>query len=215
MEAEQIQTDENTALILEVESTKAIQSADHYRHVATLRGLIKDMIKDHEQRAKPRIDEANQHVKNLRADLAKLTDPLNEQFKKLGGLLVVYDQEQEKQKRQREMELEAEQRRKAEQERQELVNLAKQMGDKDLAKEIKSRPIEVAPVVVVKDTPTAKETNVSFREDWKFRILNETKIPREYMMVDEVKIGKIIRALKGSSNIEGIQVYSIRVPIQR
>lgn len=212
----QNQTDETTALITEVDSIKTIATADQYQRVATLRGLIKDMIKDHESRANPRIEEAKQHLKNLRDDLAKLTDPLEQKYKTLGGLMSTYNTEQERIKRQRELEIEAELRRKAEQERKELAALAKEMGDKQLAKEIKAQPIEVAPVVVTKDVP--KVEGLSYSENWHYEVTSFAELVAAVANGLEItKDGKKIEFYV-FRKIDGGQLEALggagRVPIQ-
>jgi hypothetical protein len=60
--------------------------------------------------------------------------------------------------------------------------------------------------VIPKSVP--KVAGISMRENWKFRIVNEKLIPREYLKVDDVKIGAIVRALKGATNIPGIEAYN-------
>jgi hypothetical protein len=210
------QTDSNT-LLAEIDGIKIITSPDQYSRAATLRGLVKDMMKAMEDDAKPSIEEAKVHLNNLRTRLAEKVDPLNLKYKALGGLLVNYDVEQQRIKRQKELEIEAEQRRKAKEEQDQLAKLAKEMGNKELAKEIKAAPIEVAPVVVTAATPTAKETGVSFREDWvNFQLEDLKKVPMEYHLLNEVAVRKVVRALKGATNITGIKVLPPnKVPIQR
>lgn len=211
------QPEESTALITEVDSIKAITTADQYSRVATLRGLIKDMRKAIVDDALPSIDEAKTHLANLRKRLDAKIEPLDLRYNALGTLLTNYATEQERIKRKRELEIEAEQRRKAEEEKKQLAALAKEMGNKDLAKEIKAAPIEVAPVVVVSETPTAKETGVSFREDWvNFQLEDLKKVPLEYHLLNEVAVRKVVRALKNACHIPGIKVLPPnKVPIQR
>ena len=47
---------------------------------------------------------------------------------------------------------------------------------------------------------------------WEHRVIDETKIPREYLMVDESKIGKMVREVKDKTTAEatcpGIEVWS-------
>ena len=43
---------------------------------------------------------------------------------------------------------------------------------------------------------------------WKFRINDVGKIPHEYMIPDEQKIGAVIRATKGQVQIPGVEIYS-------
>ena len=51
----------------------------------------------------------------------------------------------------------------------------------------------------------------SYRGIWKFRIIDEGKIPREYMIPDQIKIGQLVRALKQATNIPGIEAYEDKV----
>jgi len=56
--------------------------------------------------------------------------------------------------------------------------------------------------------PDEKVKGISIREVWKFKIEDEKLIPREYLSVDESKIGQVVRALKDATNIPGILVYA-------
>lgn len=46
------------------------------------------------------------------------------------------------------------------------------------------------------------------RKIWKFRIVDETKIPRNYLKIDEAKIGQMVRSCSGNIEIDGVEVYS-------
>lgn len=70
----------------------------------------------------------------------------------------------------------------------------------------------VAPLV---EPATPKTEGVSFREVWKFRVVDPAKVPREYLAVDEKKIGAVVRALKGDASIPGVEVYCDEVPAAR
>lgn len=63
----------------------------------------------------------------------------------------------------------------------------------------------VAPVI---EAEAPKAVGVSSRVNWKFRITDESKLPREYTTPDEKKIGAVVRALKGDTNIPGVTVYA-------
>lgn len=65
------------------------------------------------------------------------------------------------------------------------------------------------PPIYVPAAPVAKSKGVGLGEDWKFTIEDPTKIPREYLVVDEVAVGRVVRALKGAANIPGVKVYSV------
>jgi len=61
----------------------------------------------------------------------------------------------------------------------------------------------VAPTVVVE---VPKVAGHSVIETWGFAVVDANLIPREYLMPDEDRIGKVVRALKATTNIPGIKV---------
>lgn len=81
-------------------------------------------------------------------------------------------------------------------------------ADKAAAKqtEIEERQAAVTAPVIHREPP--KVEGMSTRKVWKFRIKDAAAIPREYLAVDEVKIRKVVQALKGDTQIAGVEVYS-------
>jgi hypothetical protein len=63
----------------------------------------------------------------------------------------------------------------------------------------------VAPVI---QREPQRIVGVATRELWKFEIVDPAAVPREYLMVDESKIRKVVGALKGDTVIAGVRVYS-------
>ena len=59
--------------------------------------------------------------------------------------------------------------------------------------------------VVLPDAP--KIDGVSTRRVWKFTISDVKLLPAMYLLADEKKIGKVVRALGGETNIPGVEVY--------
>lgn len=55
----------------------------------------------------------------------------------------------------------------------------------------------------------------SFRENWKARIVDESMIPREFLMPDEKKINQIVKAMKNLTNIQGVEVYCEEITARR
>lgn len=53
-----------------------------------------------------------------------------------------------------------------------------------------------------------KIEGVTKRTIWKFEITDPTAIPREYLAIDEKKIGAVVRALKADASIPGVRVYA-------
>jgi hypothetical protein len=77
-------------------------------------------------------------------------------------------------------------------------------GDKAGAEAVLNNPMPVpvisTPVILERQTPKPLER-------WTFRITDDSLIPREYLVPDEKAIAKIVSAMKGKTNIPGIQAY--------
>lgn len=103
-------------------------------------------------------------------------------------------QEQEKQ------ELQA--RKEAEAERKKEIKQLQRKGDTEALEELQDSPLEIAAVVAA-----PRVAGLSTRSTWKFKVTDETLIPRDYLCVDEVKIGAQVRAFKQMTRIPGVEVY--------
>lgn len=103
-------------------------------------------------------------------------------------------------------------RQRQDEERVEAAIEAEQSGDTVTAEAIMNTappaPVVVTPPIVLQST-TVPQKGVVMRKTPKYRIVDENKIPREYLMVDEAKIGKIVRAMgeQAQAMIPGIEVY--------
>lgn len=64
--------------------------------------------------------------------------------------------------------------------------------------------------------PVKVETDGMFmRTNWKWQIENADLIPNEFMVPDEKKIEKYVKAMKESGKIPGVRIYSVQTPIIR
>ncbi len=61
-----------------------------------------------------------------------------------------------------------------------------------------------APVI---PTKVEKVTGVKTKTLWRFRIKDEKKIPREYLIPNEKMLGQLAEATKGSLEIPGVEFY--------
>lgn len=71
-----------------------------------------------------------------------------------------------------------------------------------------------APAIVLADA-VPKVDGVSYREEWKWRVLNEALVPREFLCLDESKIGRYVRAMKKTGSIPGVEIYCEQAPVIR
>jgi len=68
--------------------------------------------------------------------------------------------------------------------------------------------IALQPIVV---TPLEKVDGISSKKVWKFKIVDEMLIPRNFLMPNEKKIGDFVRGSKGEVKVEGIVIYEEEV----
>lgn len=184
----------------------SIKTMDDYVRAGEIMLTIKAIRKKITDTFKPikqKMDAAKQEV----LDQERAADaPLKEAESWLSPQIITWNREQERIRQEEEARL-REIARKEEEERQlQEAILAEQSGQKEEAEAIMDAPVQAAPVVVPKSVP--KVAGMSIRDNWKFRITNEKLIPREYLKVDEVKIGQVVRAMKSAANIAGVEVYN-------
>jgi len=88
--------------------------------------------------------------------------------------------------------------------------------EKAVAKEEKlSAKIEEAATVAAYVPPPVKTVGISTREDWDIELLDINLVPRDYLMFDEVKARKVIRASKGTIQIPGVKNVKKTIVSQR
>jgi hypothetical protein len=161
----------------------------------------------------PQIDQAHKLHKSLLAEKKKFTAPLEESERIVKRTIAGYLAEEDRKRREAEAErarIEAEARAEADKKLR-AVEKAEAKGDfakaEAIAQEavnVMEAKIEAAPVVP--DAPVA--SGLSLRKVWKFKIKDAALLPREYLIPDEVKIGRVVRALKDDAKIPGVSVYS-------
>ena len=108
---------------------------------------------------------------------------------------------------------------KAETEQLAAAEKAGDLGMPEVAEEILSQPVTVDPeAVAVKPInppkPTVVEKSVpkiqgrSYRKGrWVFEIMDESLIPRQYLMVNESAIRSVVNGLQSGAKIPGVRVY--------
>lgn len=177
--------------------------------IKALRQKIADTFDPHIKRA----FEAHRALCREKADAEA---PLTQAERILKDATTAYDTEQERRRREDERRLAEDARRQEEQRRLEeaaaLEREAERLQSPELRDEahaLLEQPIPTPTVVVPKSTP--KVSGITYRETWKFRIADPAKVPREYLKVDEIKIGGVVRALKGGTQIPGVEVYAEKI----
>lgn len=152
---------------------------------------VKKRFKRIEEIRKEWVQPLNDQVKKLNNLFKSQQAPLQEVEGIIKKKLVTYQQEQERKA------LEA--RKKAEEEAKKKAEEAKKKGEEPEVKPIMTE----APKSSVR---TSAGTS-SFKKVWTFEIVDETKIPREFLIPDEKAIRKAVLDSAGQVSIEGVRVF--------
>lgn len=167
---------------------------------------IKDIRKEISEAFDPIIKKAYEAHKTAVAQKKKAEAPLIEAEGYIKPQIATYIAEQERKRREEEERLRQEALRAEEERKLQEAIIAEQEGNQEEAEAILNEQTFIPPPIVEKATP--KLQGVSISKVWKFRVVNPDVIPRMYLLPDIVKIGQIVRSLKGSTNIPGIEVYT-------
>ena len=160
----------------------------------------------------PLVKQAHEMHKALKAKENELTGPLDDVYKSIAVQCSRYSAEKEAEARR--LAAEEDRRRRKEEEDRRLDEAAtlEAQGRKEEAETMISAPIQCAPAPIQRPPQVQ---NVSYRDSWKFIIDDVAKIPREFMVPDDVKIGQYVRAMKGNAVIPGVKIYCEKTPTVR
>jgi len=184
--------------------TFEVTTAEHYESGAevlkTIKGLAKE-VEDQRKKITSPLDQAKRQVMDL---FRPLTESLAGAERKLKQRLVAWSSEQDRIRREEQRKAEEKARR----ERERLTKQAeeaRQKGREDRAQTLEDRAVST---VAAPPPPAApKVAGVQTRTVWRFRITDPAKVPDKYKIVDEKRIGGVVRALKGDTEIPGIEVW--------
>lgn len=189
---------ENIKLMKLAESFK-IETADHYEHGAEVLKQITTFRMFVEGRfAEPKAAAWATHKAISKLEKETLEGPLSAE-KLMKRKLAEYAQKQEELRQEEERKLEAKR--------------LEELGRTNQAKQVLAGTREVTGTMVASFVPQVE--GIGTRELWKFTIVNAAKIPREFLVPDEVKIGQMVRTMKGDTNIPGVETYKETTMVSR
>jgi predicted nucleic acid-binding protein len=189
-----------------VEEQSALQQAagldvidqETYNQAAELTKAVKSLLKEVDSEFNEPVNQAHKLHKTLLAKKAKYADPLKKLEKDLKSKMTRWYVAEEQRRREEERKAQEEQERQAEE--------LRKLGIDDAADEVQSSPTEVAEI---------DKFGISYQTYYSFEITDPALIPREYLTVDTVKIGQVVRALKDQANIPGVKVVEEKRSVVR
>lgn len=146
----------------------------------------------------------NAGLRAFSALVKRALDPLLQYEISIKRAMIVYSDEQDR-LRDEQQRRDNEAARKEQERLQEIADRAAANGQESKAEAFQERAAAVvAPVV---QTQTPKIGGISIPKVWTFEITDSDLIPREYLIVDETRIRRVVTALKGDTKIPGVRVY--------
>lgn len=190
--------------LAETARTFQIRGPDEQQEAEGFLKMVKALQGEIERTFGPIVEAAHKTWKSSLKQRDKLLEPLEEAETLIKGKLAAWNR---RCVAERDLERERLEKEALEQEvriRKEDAAWLEAMGDKESAERTLALPVIPAPVDLPK---IARAEGINYRKVWKFRITDEAAIPREYLTPDLKKIGQVVRALKGTIPIPGIEQY--------
>lgn len=215
----------------------AIADADTFTAAATwVREVATPLKAQIRETFRPRIEQAHALHKGLLADERRFLGPVEDAERIVRGKLADYDQDQARLRREAEAAAQRERERLEREARAQAAAVQRALhaaaedrrlaeavaleaaGDTTGAAHLIAAPLVVpvvAPAPVFQPRPPVaappRVEGVSFRDEWDFRITDEAKIPREYLVVDQKKIRGVVKAMRQATRIPGVEAFPRRV----
>ena len=179
--------------------------------------VIKGIRKKINDTFDPIISKAHEAHKEAINQKKKVEEPLIVAEKWLNAQMTTYKQEQDRIREAEEQRLriiayeeEMQRRKLAEDQRLAEAASLEASGAKEEAEQVMAEVLQEmeAPVIVAPPPPSIPKVEtrgMATQTTWTFEITNASLIPREYLTIDMVKIGGVVRALKANTNIPGIK----------
>jgi hypothetical protein len=176
-------------------------------HLKKIKSLYSEVDAKRKSMTTP-LDEAKKRIMDFfRVPLDKLTKVEGN----IKGAMLTFQRQQEEIRRKEEARLQELARREEEKRKKALEERAKKAeakGDLAKAEELLAKKEEAFVPAPIVESQVQKVEGVKTVKIWKFRVVNAAKIPRDYLCVDEKKIGAVAKATKGTLKIEGVEIYS-------
>src|SRR3990167_488271 len=184
----QINQELDAKTIQSVEHADKIEISDTLTYIAATEFLLilKSIQKEIDETFNGPIEAAHASHKSILAAKKKHSEPITEAERIIKIKIGSYLAEQEKIRIAEERRLQEEARKRAEEEQLAEAVALEASGESVAAEELIQAPVQAAPVVLPKSTP--KVSGISVKKMWKWRLMDATKVNREFLSVDETKV---------------------------
>jgi len=189
-----------------------ISDSTTYSQAAELVKAIKDLKKEITAFFEPMKTQAYKAWKAICETEKEQLLKLEPGEKHLSAEMVKYVQEQERKRKEEEERIRQELLKQEEERRLSMAEELEKSGKKEEAEKIIEEEINVPSVRVENEVP--KVNGLHYREEWQFEIENENLIPREFLIPDEKKIRKYIKAMGETAKIPGVKIFKTKILVK-
>ncbi len=218
---------EEADVYVEEAEKAAIVDQAGYLTIGNRRKALYDFVKKTEASCRPRIKQAHDLHKSLKADMDAIINPVKQAIKKYDALLTAWDtrvREEEERKRKEEEKLERErqaaQKQLDEEKRLEEAAKLEEMGDKEGAERVLNAVPEPVVPKVIKEEKVEKPTGVSYQTRWKWK--RDEAIPIEQcdgrflrMVPDKDMLDAYAKSSKETAKANGFIFYADKTVVSK
>ena len=186
----------------------AISNQAQYEGANTFLRAVKELQKRIKGAFDPIVESAYRTWKEAGNKRKEFLDPALKAEGVVKGKMIIYADEQEQIRREKQRKIDARARIDAENKRKELAARSEKWaakGNDAKAEELQEQAEDVQVETQVVAPTIEKAEGVSFKENWTAIVVDETKVPREYMQVNTMALNRIAKATKGSIKIPGVE----------
>lgn len=172
-----------------------------------LRGL-KQTVKD---TFRPHIQSANKLWKDLLADEKKYLEPIEAAEEIVENKIKEFIRVEEQKRLEAQRKADELARKEAEKEKARLLKQAEKLENKGNIEEAEAKMQEAAtvtPFAPTVESKAVKQKGITTGKVWKFEIVDESLLPREYLIPDEIQIRKQVTVWKEKASIPGVKIWS-------
>ena len=181
-----------------------------FQSASDLMGLAKKKIKEITDKRMKFTRPLDQLKKDIIAEVQPQIDLLEQIIADQNKEVLAYKEEQDRILKEQQEKEERERKRKEAELQRRLESAKKEETKEKLQEELELTQTEV-PVV----QETFKPKGLSFREVWKYRIIDEDKIPRTYMVPNEKLLSEMASKMKGKIEVPGVKFYQEKITANR
>jgi hypothetical protein len=185
----------------------SVTDAQTYADADAICAEIKRRVEDRKAELGPMKESATKAWKAAVAVWKRFVDDPLEAVKTLDRKRYAWKKEEERKAAEEAERIRREAEKKEQEERLKLAERLEAANMTEQAEKILDAPLPSVETHYV--LPVAKVTGQSQSENWQVCVIQEHLLPREYLMADMVKINKVVKLMKGKTNIPGVFVQDV------